>query len=240
MRNCVNFEVKFVPAGTGSTVWDDPNAEQVVNRFMPPRQGHKPTMAVVHLGDTRPTPGVLRSVVQTVAENVNAGRYGNCSFFVCSEDENTRCVIEDIANSQNIAMFLCSSPSELDVAEPLGRMTVNDFETLTFVYHVGGTVDAGELADRIEISKNAAGNRLVALQKKGLVQRVMRPHPIGDLFIDPRAYANATFGDGNGLKSDPVVPNRSTLEAMADARNGDVRPISSIGDLIAELDENDD
>ena len=35
MSEAVNFDVKFVPAGTGPAVWDDPYANEVVYRFMP-------------------------------------------------------------------------------------------------------------------------------------------------------------------------------------------------------------
>ena len=183
----IKFDVRFVPAGTGSVVWDDPYADRVIERFMPPERRHGPMLGVMHIGGLRPTPAVLRNMVVTVGEDVKAGRYGDFSFFICSEDEDTRSVIADIAASQNVALFVCPSSSELDLAEPVGLLTARDHETLGLVSKAGGTVTALDFAEQVGIEKTAAGNRLVALQKKGYLQRVQRPHPAGDLFVDPRS-----------------------------------------------------
>ena len=84
-------------------------------------------------------------------------------------------------------MFVCSSSNELEHAEPVGVLTAKDHETLSLVSEAGGTVTTLAFADHVGIEKTAAGNRLVSLQKKGYLQRVERPHPAGDLFVDPRS-----------------------------------------------------
>ena len=66
MSDAVNFDVKFVPAGTGAAVWDDPYAAEVVHRFMSPERKHPPMLGVIHMGAVRPTPSVLRNVVVTL------------------------------------------------------------------------------------------------------------------------------------------------------------------------------
>ena len=187
MSDAIHFDVKFVPAGTGSVVWDDPYADQLIHRFMPPDRRHGPMLGVLHMGEVRPTPGVLRNMVVTVGEDVKAGRYGDFTLFICSEDEDTRSVIGDIAASKNVAMFVSSSSNDLTHAEPVGVLTARDHETLRLVSEAGGTVTALGFADRVGIKKTAAGNRLVSLNKKGYLQRVERPHPAGDLFVDPRS-----------------------------------------------------
>jgi len=144
-------------------------------------------LGVLHIGPVRPTAAVLRDVVVTVGEDIKAGRYGDFSLFICSEDEDTRSVIGSIAASNNVSMFLCSSSSDLRNAEPIGVLTAKDHETLHLVAEAGGTVTAVGLARQVDIEKTAAGNRLVSLQKKGYLQRVERPHPAGDLFVDPRS-----------------------------------------------------
>ena len=78
---------------------------------------------------------------------------------------------------------------DLESAEPAGVLTANEAETLKLVADTGGTVTALTLADSIDIGKTAAGNRLVSLQKKGYLQRVVQPHPEGDLFVDPRSVS---------------------------------------------------
>ncbi|WP_144405011.1 MarR family transcriptional regulator [Burkholderia pseudomallei] len=183
----IRFEVRIVAAGTGSSVWDHPNAGSVVQRFMPPERHHGPMVGIVHLSNVRPTPNVLRDVVVTIGEEVKAGRYGDFSLIVSSEDEATRSVISDIAKSHDVAMFVSTSTVDLAVAEPVGSLTIKDRETLDYVLRIGGTVTATELARQLGVEQTTAGNRLVALHKKGYLQRVNRSHPVGDLFIDPRS-----------------------------------------------------
>ena len=187
MPDEIPFDVRFVPAGTGSVVWDDPYADQVIQRFMPQDRQHGPMLGVLHIGATRPTPAVLRNIVVTVGEDVKAGRYGSFSLFICTEDEDTRSVIGDIAASKNVPVFVCSSSYDLEHAEPFGLLTARDHETLRLVLDAGGTVTALGFAEKVGIENTAAGNRLVSLHKKGYLQRVERPHPAGDLFVDPRS-----------------------------------------------------
>ena len=183
----LNFELKFIPAGTGSAVWDNPHAEQVIQRFLPDEGNHGPMVGILHLGAVRPTPGVLRDVVVGVGQDVRAGRYGDFSLVISSEDEPTRRVIADVAAAHDLAIFVSSSPTHLEHAELVGSLTERDRETMTIVLRAGGTVTASQLAEELHIEQTTMGNRLVALQRKGYLQRVKRPHPIGDLFVDPRS-----------------------------------------------------
>ena len=187
MKNEIRFEVKFVPAGTGSAVWDDPDAGRVIRRFLEPERRHGPMVGIVHLGAVRPTPNVLRDVVLTVGEDVKAGRYGEFTLVISSSDDATRSVIRDMAVAQDVAMFVSESPYALDEAEPVGTLTLKDRDTMTLVLQAGGTVTAAELSTQLGIEPTTAGNRLVSLHRKGYLQRVQRPHPVGDLFIDPRS-----------------------------------------------------
>lgn len=183
----IHFELKFVPAGTGSAVWDDPHAEHVIERFMPKNRRHGPMVGIVHLGAARPTPSVLRDVVITIGEDVKAGRYGECTLVISSEDDATRSVIRDVALAQDVPFLLSSGTLELESAEPVGSLTAKDRETMDLVLTAGGTVTATDFARQVGIEQTAAGNRLVSLHKKGYLQRVERPHPMGDLFLDARS-----------------------------------------------------
>jgi hypothetical protein len=185
--NPINFEVRYVPAGTGSAVWDEPFAKRVVERFMAKDRRHGPMIGIIDLGQVRPSSVVLRDLIVPVGEDARAGRYGNFSFVVFSEDDATRCVISDIASAQDFAIFVGSSPTEFRQAEAVGDLTTKDQETLSLVFQVGGTVTASQLADRLGVEQTTAGNRLIALNKKGYLQRLERPHPEGDQFIDPRS-----------------------------------------------------
>jgi predicted ArsR family transcriptional regulator len=79
------------------------------------------------------------------------------------------------------------APAHLEQAETVGDLTVNDRETLRLVLQAGGTVTAAELAEQLGIEQTTAGNRLVALNKKGYLLRVERPHPVGHQFFDVRS-----------------------------------------------------
>jgi Winged helix DNA-binding domain len=187
----VKFEVRFVNAGTGSAVWDDPDTtgswNRVIERVMPQGRRHGPMIGILDLAMLRPTPVVIRDVIVSIGENVRAGRYGNFTFVVSSEDDATRSVLSDIASAQNLAMFVSSSPAHLEQAEPVGDLTANDRETLRLVLQAGGTVTAAELGEQLGVEQTTAGNRLVALNKKGYLLRVERPHPVGDQFFDARS-----------------------------------------------------
>lgn len=183
----IKFEVRIVPAGTGSAVWDDPKPSHVVDNFMPATRQHGPMLGVLSLGFARPTPGVLQDVVVRIAEDVRAGRYGEFSFVVTSQDGATRNIISHIASSQELAIFITPTLGELESADPAGALTTKDRETLNFVLQAGGTLTASEFAEQLSVEQTTAGNRLVALHKKGFLQRIARPHPSGDQFIDPRS-----------------------------------------------------
>jgi hypothetical protein len=185
--SAIRFEIRFVPAGTGSAVWDQPSAHHVVDRFMPQGRQHGPMIGILHLGALRPTPGVLRDVIVNIGENVRAGRYGDFSFVISSEDEPTRGVVSDIASAQDLPIFISSSSTQLENAEAVGALTAKDQETLILVLRAGGTVTAAEFAVQLGVEQTTAGNRLIGLSKKGYLQRVERPHPSGDYFIDPRS-----------------------------------------------------
>lgn len=185
--NQIEFELKFVPAGTGTEVWDDPHAGSIIQRFMPQDRRHGPMIGILSLGEVRPTPVVLRDVIITVGEDIRAGRYGNFTFVVASEDEATRGIISDVATAQGVPVFVTTSPTNLEFAEPVGDLTTKDRETLSVVLQAGGTVTAAQLADQLQIEQTTAGNRLIALNKKGYLQRLERPHPIGDQFADIRS-----------------------------------------------------
>ena len=119
------------------------------------------------------------------------------------------------------------------------HLTARDRETLGLVFEAGGTVHASGLANQVGIEKTAAGNRLVSLQKKGFVQRVERPHPAGDLFVDPRSLIQWETEAGTGLDSRALIRNRTTVAAIEAARRGDLVELGSPEDALAELNRDD-
>src|SRR5438034_9714629 len=119
------IDVTCVRVFTGSAVWDDPDTNRVVRQF-PRNRRHRPTIGILDLGEVRPAANVLRNVIVTIGEDNRAGRYGNFSFVVSSQDEGTRNVVSDIASAQGLAIYVSSSPVHLEHAEPVGDLTVKD------------------------------------------------------------------------------------------------------------------
>jgi len=234
MTNTDRYVVRYVRVATGPVVWDDPHADQVVRRFMSLEREHPPMLVVIDLDATYPTARVLQRLVVNLGEDVMAGRYGSCSLVFCSQDEDTRNVIYDIAESQSVAIFLCSTYEDVRYADPVGDLTPSDLETLDFVFNEGGTVNAQDLANRDGIEQTTAGNRLISLQKKGYVLRIEQPHPAGDFFIDPRSMVGKTGSDRR-----PLIPNRTTILAIEAARRGELVEVGSVEDLIEELHRED-
>ena len=239
MTETTEYKVCYVPAPTESEVWDDVDTEKVVRAFMPPERKHPPMVGIIDFKAVRPTRSVLRQVVASLAEDVKAGRYGDCSLVYYSEDEDTRYEIEDIAESQNTVMFICATLKDLQYAEPVGDSTNTDRATLELVLEAGGTVSASSLALRAGIDQSTAGNRLVSLQKKGYVLRAERPHPAGDLFIDPRSLAWVSYEAKSRQPDRHKSPNRITQEAIEAARRGDLIDIGNAEEVIAELNRDD-
>ena len=186
MSEKICFEIKTYPAGTGSAVWDNPFTDELVHRFVPRDRRQGPMVGVLSLGELRPSTRVLHDTVVTVGEDVKAGRYGDFTLFVSSEDEDTRNIIEDVVLSRNFALFMCSSISDFENALPVGALTKMDNETLDCVNEMGGTATIVDFADSAGIEKTAAGNRLCSLHRKGFLQRIAQPRPAGDVFVDPR------------------------------------------------------
>lgn len=185
--NDIHFDIKIVPAGTGPMVWDDPVPTRLVERWMPKNKQHGPMIGILHLGAVRPSANVLRDVVVTIGEDIRAGRYGDFTFVISSKDDGTKSVISDIASAQDIPIFISCSSTDLEGAQLVGDLTTKDRQTMDLVLRAGGTVTAAELGDQLGTEQTTAGNRLIALHKKGYLQRIERPHPYGDLFVDPRS-----------------------------------------------------
>jgi hypothetical protein len=144
-------------------------------------------IGILQLGAIQPTPRVLREVVVTIGEDIRAGRYGDFTFVVSSDDDATRNVIGDIASAQGLAVFISSTSTDLETARAVGDLTSGERETLGMVLRIGGTVTVAEFAGKAGVEQTTAGNRLVTLHKKGFLHRVKRAHPLGDQFIDPRS-----------------------------------------------------
>ena len=75
-------------------------------------------------------------------------------------------MIGDVAAARNVAMFVCSSSSDLEHAEPVGVLTAKDRETLHPC--LAGRWDGYRVGPcrTGQYRENGSRNRLVSLQKR--------------------------------------------------------------------------
>ena len=123
----VHFEVRFVNAGTGSAVWDDPDTtgswNRVIQRVMPQDRRHGPMIGILDLAKLRPTPVVIRDVIVSIGEDVRAGRYGNFTFVVSSEDDASQ---PQPSVQSSVPAWVARSVSAIGAILPVGLFADSD------------------------------------------------------------------------------------------------------------------
>lgn len=176
---------------------------EAIDRFrdglVEPSGVSEPTTLAINLEGRFPSPGVLVDLILPLARAVKGGMYGPLNVVVCTQDQAVQNIIGALASAEDLRIFIAPSRRELDLAEPVGRLTATEKETLDIVNGLGGRATVAMFSTATGLEPNAATNRLVALLNKGFVQRVQRPGRQGQLFLDPRIAAeevdDPTSGD---------------------------------------------
>lgn len=130
--------------------------------------------------------GVVDEMLMPVARGIPSGAYGDMSVVVVTSDDFVANYVRYLASSNRAPLWLSSSLEGFaEHAEPAGGLTEAEQETLRLVQRIGGRTTAAQLADALGIEQNAAGNRLVNLERKGYMFRHARSKREGDLFVIP-------------------------------------------------------
>lgn len=162
----------------------------------------RPTTVVIDLSLAVFLPQSVENFVFPIARKVASGYYGPSRLVVATPDRSLRNVLAALSAHLGVAMYVCDSPSSLADAQPVG-VTPTEQQSLDLLRASGGGVSASDLADEAGLELSAASNRLVNLERRGLVFRIKRGGREGDLFADPRlAPLPAWYGDqGNAAES---------------------------------------
>jgi DNA-binding MarR family transcriptional regulator len=202
-------ETRFIFTGDLSSPKE---AGAIRDRELPPTARDEPTTLVLDLSGKLLSPAGLREFIVPLGQRVRGGLYGQVRLVITTPDEATRELIALLAEKYKLFLFLASSPDPRDVdhAQPVGALTAAETETLQWLMEAGGAVTAAQLGELSRLEPSAATNRLVNLERRGLVYRFRRPGERADTFTDPRhdsdaiAAAEWTFGkrdlvrDANG------------------------------------------
>jgi hypothetical protein len=137
------------------------------------------------------SPGALEELVLPLAQGIRNGTYGPLVLVVVSSDQAAVDFLESLANRHDVTFYIKpSTDTPLTQAQPVGALTASDTETLKLIQDFGPTTSSN-FAEAGGLEVNAAVNRLSKLARKGFVYRVARPRREGDVFLDPRAGAEA-------------------------------------------------
>lgn len=170
---------------------------------------------VVNLEGRFPSASVIYDLVVRLGKEVASRKHGEMSLVLATPDPALANVIRALAEANDVSLFLAQSVLEVGSAEPVGRLTAADLETLRVLKELGGRASVGNLAKAASIDHTAAGNRLAVLDKKQLVLRVDRPRRQGNVYLDPRIASAAARDE----PFDPLSPHASTPSGVRiDAR----------------------
>jgi len=212
-------EIRFVATGDLS---DPAQTGAIRDRELPPTAREEPTTLVLDLSGHLLSPAALREWIVPLGQRVRGGLYGDVRLVITTPDEAAQELIALLAEKYRLSLFLASSPDPRDVdgARPVGLLTTAEYETLQWLRDAGGAVTAAQLAELSDLEPSAAMNRLVNIERKGLVYRFRRPGDRSDTFVDPRrdlaamAAAPSTFGERDAGNQDRGG-NRMRLQGAA-------------------------
>lgn len=195
-------EIRFVSTGDLS---DPARAGAIRDRELPPTIREGRTTVVLDLGGKLLSPAALREWIVPLGQRVRGGMYGDVRLVIATPDAAAQELIALLAEKYKLALFLASSPDPRDVddARPVGVLTTAEAETLQWLLEAGPGLTAARLSELSHLEPSAATNRLVNLERKGLVYRLRRPSDDrADTFMDPRwatpdavDAARRTFGE---------------------------------------------
>lgn len=182
--------VRLIRAATGGFWQDRQEALKRGSLLLPPPPFETPEALVLDLGSDQFEILALQNLVLAVAERVRSGLYGPVRLIIATRDPGVALFVDHLAGRLALGLYIAAGTSADAVrnARPAGNLTATEQVTLDAILasDIGG-MTASALAERFGIELTAAGNRLVNLEKRGLVYRLRQPGREPDRYVDPRA-----------------------------------------------------
>jgi hypothetical protein len=145
--------------------------------------GTGPAVLVLDLGPARFEVEVLLDMLAPLAREIRAGRFGDVMLVVATKQDSVARIVEMLAETEDLPMYVTRLPADVLNARPAGRLTPTERDSLLTLDHLGGLVTANGFAMETALELTAAGNRLSNLARRGYVLRLSRSRREGDLFF---------------------------------------------------------
>ncbi|MGY4898652.1 hypothetical protein ACWEEK_24095 [Micromonospora aurantiaca (nom. illeg.)] len=180
---------KIYYLGTAGHLLDPRITAEVRERLIAAFGGSGENIAVLDLGGAVFSPGSLQELLLPLARRVRAGEAGALNLVVIAEDRGVADFVRMLAAVHGLSLYVTDSPERVVEAEPVGRLTPTDKETIDALAALGGRATVSTFAHQMQMQITAAGNRLTNLSHRGYLHREQRSRREGDQFIDPRSEA---------------------------------------------------
>jgi hypothetical protein len=164
--------------------------ERLVDRR---RSGHGPAVALLDLSDARFEASILMDLLGSLAREIRSGAFGDVTLVVASDDSGVRRMAEMVATTMDLPMYVVAALSGVPQAEPVGRLTLTERESIRTLSRLHGPVNVSTFASATNLELTAAGNRLNNLAKRGYVHRLARSRREGDQYTSPAAAFPVDF-----------------------------------------------
>jgi hypothetical protein len=211
-----------MPGGTAAPLVDRELIRQFRSWVLEASGVKEPTVLAINLEGRFPSAAALVELIVPLGEVARAQTLGPLAVVLCTTDEGVRQTVRAVAFTQDLALYLAPAVDRLAEAEPVGPLTPSDQHTLEVLRGLGGRATVATFAGATGLEAPAATNRLMNVQKKGMVHRVERSRREGVLFVDPRAATS--FEDlADPTSGDYLVPEplRRDVRALADMQGRD-------------------
>jgi hypothetical protein len=135
-------------------------------------------------GGYDPDAGELVELVRGIGNELRSRNLGRVLFVFATRDDSLREVLRSLAAAQEVPIYVASSASEIDLAQPAILITPAKRSALDAVA-VTGRATASLVAQRTGGSAVAAGNALADLHAQGLLLRLEGAGRVGHTYQHP-------------------------------------------------------
>jgi len=181
--------VKIHYLGTGGDLLDPGFTSQVREDLLQRFAQSAENVAVLNLGGAVFSPGALQELLLPLARRLRAGDPHPLALVVIAEDRGVADFVRMLAATHSLTLYISDRPGRVSEAEPAGRLTPTERQTLDALAALGGRATVSTFAHQLQMHVTAAGNRLSNLADRGYLQREQRSRRQGDEFVDPRPEA---------------------------------------------------
>lgn len=175
--------------GTGGNLLDAGLACRVREHLLERFADSAESVAILDLGGAVFSPGALQELLLPLARRLRSGEPRPLALVVVAEDRGVADFVRMLAAAHGLPLYVSDRPHRVGEAEPVGRLTPTERQTLDTLAALGGRVTVSTFAHQLQMQVTAAGNRLSTLADKGYLRREQRSRREGDEFVDPRSDA---------------------------------------------------